>query len=80
MADRVLVMHKGKAVMFDTVPKVFSRSAELEAMGLQVPQITKIMTLLAERGYPVPRGVFTLEQAVAELLPLLKGEVRSIGT
>ncbi len=80
MADRVLVMHKGKAVMFDTVPKVFSRSAELEAMGLQVPQITKIMTMLAEKGYPVPRGVFTLEQAVAELLPLLKGEVRSIGT
>ena len=71
MADRVLVMHQGKAVLFDTVPKVFSRSRELEAMGLRVPQVTKIMALLADKGYPVNRGVFTLEQAEKELLRLL---------
>lgn len=76
MADRVLVMDQGRAVMFDTVPQVFRHSRELEAMGLQVPQITRIMTALAERGYPVNRGVFTLEQAIAELLPLLQREVQ----
>lgn len=80
LADRVLVMHKGRAVLFDTVPNVFSRGAELEAMGLQVPQITKIMTALAEKGYPVRRGVYTLEQAVAELLPLLREEVGFFGS
>ena len=42
-------------------------------MGLRVPQITQIMALLAKKCYPVIRNIFTLEQAVAQLLPLLKG-------
>lgn len=73
LADRVLVMDKGSVAMFDTVAEVFSRGAELEQMGLRVPQITQIMALLAKKGYPVLRNIFTLEQAVAQLLPLLKG-------
>ena len=73
-ADRVLVMHKGRPVLFDTVPKVFSRSRELEEMGLRAPQVTKIMTMLSEKGYPVDRGIFTPEQAAKALLPLLRGE------
>ncbi len=73
LADRVLVMDKGSVAMFDTVAEVFSRGAELEQMGLRVPQITQIMALLAKKGYPVLRNIFTLEQAVAQLLPMLKG-------
>ncbi|MDD5952689.1 MAG: energy-coupling factor transporter ATPase [Oscillospiraceae bacterium] len=80
MADRVLVMDKGRAVLFDTVERVYSHSRELERIGLQVPQITRIMTSLSERGYPVRPGIFTVEQAVDELLPLLKGEVHPIGS
>lgn len=71
-ADRVLVMNKGKAAMFDTTPNVFARSAELETMGLRVPQVTAIMTRLQAMGCPVPSGILTLEQAIKELLPLVK--------
>ena len=71
-ADRVLVMNKGKAAMFDTTPNVFARSAELETMGLRVPQVTAIMTRLQAMGCPVPSGVLTLEQAIKVLLPLVK--------
>lgn len=71
-ADRVLVMNGGKAEMFDVTAKVFSREAELETMGLRVPQVTKIMNRLRADGYPVQPGVLTLEQAIRQLAPLLR--------
>ena len=45
-------------------------------MGLRVPQITKILAMLRERGWPIGTAL-TMEEAVRELLPLLeKGGVR----
>ena len=72
VADRVLVMNRGKAVLFGAAAEVFARGAELESMGLRVPQITKIMQQLRAAGYPVDPGVLTVEQAVKDLLPLLR--------
>lgn len=72
VADRVLVMNGGKAVMFDKTAAVFARGRELESMGLRVPQITSILLTLREKGYPVAAAL-TVDQAVKELLPLLKG-------
>ncbi len=75
-ADRILVMNDSHAAMFDETAKVFARDKELEAMGLRVPQITKILSLLRERGWPVGTAL-TMEEAVRQLLPLLeKGGVR----
>lgn len=71
-ADRLLVMNGGHDVMFDQTAKVFARSTELEEMGLRVPQITKIMTMLQKKGYPIHAGILTVEQACRQLLPLLK--------
>lgn len=72
VADRALVMNKGKVAMLDSIEKVFSRREELESMGLRVPQITKIMSLLKEKGYPVDDSVLTVDQALQSILPLLK--------
>lgn len=75
-ADRVLVMNGGKAVMLDATDRVFARGRELQSMGLRVPQVTSILLALQEKGYPV-RPALTVDQAVAELRPLLrKGGVR----
>ncbi len=79
-ADRVLVLHRGKAVMLGTVAQVFRRGEELRQMGLQTPQVTRIMARLAARGCPVEQGVFTLEQAEAALLPLLRKEAPERGS
>lgn len=68
ISDRILVMNKGKKVMLDTAGNIFSRGAELEKMGLKVPQITKIMMLLKERGIPVNTGILTVEQGFNEIL------------
>ncbi len=70
MASRVLVMNAGEIEMFDTAEKVFARDSELEKIGLRVPQITKIMSVLKGKGYPVTT-VLTIEQALKQLMPLL---------
>lgn len=72
VADRALVMNRGKAAMLDTVQQVFSRRSELENMDLRVPQITKIMSLLRAKGYPVNEGALTVDEALRDLLPLLR--------
>ena len=71
VADRVLVMNSAHAVMFDETAKVFARGRELEEMGLRVPQITRIMLTLKEKGLPVSTAL-TVDEAMRELLPLLK--------
>ncbi len=72
VADRVLVMNESKVFLSDETAKVFSHAKELEQIGLRVPQVTKIMMKLHENGYPVDPAVFTLEQAVKEILPLVQ--------
>ncbi|WP_411676346.1 energy-coupling factor transporter ATPase [Caproicibacter sp.] len=71
VADRVLVMSGGKAVMLDRTEKIFARGRELESLGLRVPEVTKILLTLQEHGYPVEASL-TVDQAVEQLLPLLK--------
>lgn len=73
IADRILVMSKGRKYMFDTTEKVFSKGAELEKIGLRVPQITKIMMLLKEKGVNVNPAALTLEQGFNEVLNCLSG-------
>lgn len=74
IADRVLVMNHGECVMFDETQKVFSRSEELESIGLRVPQITKITTELRKRGVPLSEGILTVEKAFEEICAILKKE------
>jgi len=74
VADRVLVMDHGQAAMLDTVAAVFSRAEELRAIGLTVPAVTQILLLLREKGVAVDTAAYTVEQAAAQLLPLLGGD------
>ena len=74
IADKVLVMYGGDCVMFDTTRNVFSRSEELEKMGLRVPQITKITTALRNKGVNLSQGILTVEQAFEEILAIFRKE------
>ncbi|WP_099204794.1 energy-coupling factor transporter ATPase [Scatolibacter rhodanostii] len=72
MADRILVMNKGEAQLFDETKKVFSQAKSLEKAGLRVPQITKIMQQLHEMGLTVDPATLTVDDAVRQLLPILQ--------
>ncbi len=72
ISDRVIVMNKGKVVMFDSTKNVFFRDKELEKMGLRIPQITRIMSRLKDNGFDIDSGILTVDQAVNEILRYLK--------
>lgn len=74
VADRIIVMNESHLVMFDKTREVFSHGRELEKIGLRVPQITKIMLELKEKGYDVPDGILTVDEAFSALSSLLKKE------
>ena len=61
--EQVLVMNHSRVAMFDDVEQVFSRSKEIEAMGLAVPQVSRVFLSLREKGWPVPQNVYTVERA-----------------
>lgn len=74
VADRIMVMNSSKLVMFDETKKIFSHSREIEKYGLRVPQITKIMLKLKEKGYDVSDGVLTVDSALSQIYSLLNRE------
>ena len=71
--EKVLVMNHSRVAMFDQVEKVFSRSREIEAMGLAVPQVSRVFLSLSEKGWPVPSNIYTVEQAKNALEQVLSG-------
>lgn len=73
VARKVLVMNRGRIAMYAPTPEVFSRAAELEAIGLAVPAVTRVFMLLREKGLDPGDNVYTVDQAAERLLPLLKG-------
>lgn len=74
VADKIIVMNKSNLVMFDKTKEVFSKGRELEKMGLRVPQITKIMLELREKGFNVPEGILTVDEAMDCISSLLDKE------
>ncbi len=74
VADRIMVMNKGRLALFEPTREVFRKGDTLRGYGLQVPQITRIMQDLRRRGLDVPEGVLTVDEAFAALLPLLQKE------
>lgn len=72
--DRVVVMSEGKVFLTGEKVEVFSHAEELESVGLGVPQVTRTMQLLRERGIDVPKGIFTVDEAVRVLSGLFRGK------
>lgn len=73
-AKRIIVVDQGKLVMDDTPHAVFARRAELEAIGLSVPQVTLLMQRLKEEGLPVDASAITVAEAVSALSAFLQGK------
>lgn len=74
VADKIIVMNKSNLVMFDKTKEVFSKGRELEKIGLRVPQITKVMLELREKGFNVPEGILTVDEAMNCISSLLDKE------
>lgn len=71
-AKKVLVMNRGQLFCYEDVDKVFSMSQELQMIGLDVPQITRTVLLLAQNGIDIGHDVYTVERAKQRLLEVLR--------
>ncbi|MBQ7563059.1 MAG: energy-coupling factor transporter ATPase [Lachnospiraceae bacterium] len=66
--ERLLVMSKGELVFDDTPRNVFREYETLVSIGLDIPQVTKVLWSLRKRGIPVSTEAITLTEAKAEIL------------
>ncbi len=70
-ADRVIVMDEGKIKMQGKPREIFSKVEELNALGLDVPQMTELSYELNKEGIKVRDDILTVEEMVEELCQLL---------
>ena len=72
-ADKVIVMDHGRVLLKGTVSEVFEKSEELEAAGLDVPQVTRLIARLNEMGHNFDKRLLSVEAAAEEIYKRLKG-------
>ncbi|MCP3278726.1 energy-coupling factor transporter ATPase [Clostridioides difficile] len=69
-ADRVVVMEKGKKILEGTPREVFSKIKMLKEIGLDVPCMTELSSLLIEEGININSDILTVDEMVMELCQL----------
>ncbi len=73
LADRVIVMEKGRVISDGTPAEVFSDIERIRAVGLDVPQVAELAEVLREDGLPLPTGILDTEACIAALTKTLNG-------
>ena len=71
ISDKIMVMNAGKCEMFGTPKEIFSQEERLSELSLGIPQITRIMKSLKQRGCAVRDDILTVNEAFVELISLL---------
>lgn len=75
-ANSIIVMNRAKCIMHASVAQVFEKADELEKIGLDIPQITRVFISLNKLGYNVSSNIYTVKDAEHEILRCMKGGVR----
>ena len=70
--QRLIVMAGGKIVLEGECREVFAKSDILESVGLDVPQITKLVMMLREKGIELDPSVYTVQEAFEKIIELYK--------
>lgn len=73
LADRVLVMNRGRLVMNGSPEEVFARGKQLREMGLGLPPATEFMERLKDRMPGIDAAQLSIEDAAKEICRYLKG-------
>ena len=71
--DRVIVMNKGEVFSDKSTYDTFTKT-DLLSIGLDIPQVTKFMKALKEKGADVRDDIYTVKDAVVELKKYLEAK------
>lgn len=69
-SDRVAVMDGGRLKMQGSPREVFAREAEIRKLGLDVPEMAYLATLLRDGGLEISENIMTVDEMVVELCRL----------
>jgi len=69
-ADKIFVMDKGNVVMEGSPREIFAEVDKLKEYRLDVPQVTRLADELEKRGFPLSRGILSIEELVDEICRL----------
>jgi len=72
LAERVLVMEKGRIIADDSSANVLSRVEWLQSLGLAPPRITELLWTLQQHGLDLPINLFSIETAGQEIISLFQ--------
>ena len=70
--DDLIVMSEGKVLLAGECNEVFSHSDKLFEVGLDIPQVTKLLLALKSKGFDINCGAYTVEDALCEIEKLYK--------
>lgn len=73
-ADRIAVLDQGSLFMVGTPEEVFSHSAELLQMGLNLPQATQLVRALRARGVAIEQDYYRMDELAHELIGRWRNE------
>ena len=68
LSDRILVMNQGRLILDGTPSEVFSQGEMLKGIGLDVPQISMLMSRLNSKNPTLPTGIFSLSEAADAII------------
>ena len=70
-SDQIIAMSEGRVLVSGTPEQVFAQNELLTSSGLDIPQVTEVLTLLRKMGVNINDNKYTLDDAVKEVRKLL---------
>ena len=72
--DNIVVMSKSEVIMSGTRDEIFERSSELAKVGLDGPQITRLVMILKKRGIDIDENIYTVSSAKKALFKIFEAK------
>lgn len=73
LADRVIVMNRGKVVLDGTPKEVFAHEKTIEGANLELPDAAKLAHELRRHGVNLPEDILTPEEFVESITSIISG-------
>lgn len=69
LADRIVLLEAGRVIAVGTPQQVFQAREQMQALGLDIPQVTQLASLLKKEGWIDSDDVLSVEAMVKKLCP-----------
>lgn len=72
--DKIMIVSDSRLVSFTSPEETFKNSEMLKNIGLNVPQVTRVINHLKQKGIILPGSIYTVDMAVDAIIKYIKDE------